>query len=61
MVEKEKFKKSLKPELLERNMASEVKFMKKKEPLKKQDWTKFIGIIDSDELSDAVEEHDLID
>jgi len=61
MVEKETVKKSLEPELLERIMASEVKEMKKKKPLKKHDWTKFIGIIDSDEPSDAVEEHDLID
>lgn len=58
MVEKENSKR-MDPKLMERVMASNTFLMKKKE-LKKHDWSKLIGIINLDESSDCVKEHDTI-
>ena len=58
MVEKENSKR-MDPKLMERVMASNTILMKKKE-LKKHDWSKLIGIINLDESSDSVKEHDTI-
>ncbi|MHA1490760.1 MAG: hypothetical protein ACTSRI_14015 [Promethearchaeota archaeon] len=58
MVEKENYKKIIDTKLTERIMASKTLLMKKKK-IKKHNWSKLIGIIDLDESSDCVEEHDL--
>ena len=58
MVEKENSKQMV-PKLMERIMASNTLVIKKKK-LKKHNWSKLIGIIDLDESSDCVEDHDTI-
>ena len=58
MVEKENSK-QMDPKLMERIMASNTLVIKKKK-LKKHNWSKLIGIIDLDESSDCVEDHDTI-
>ena len=59
MVEKENSKKGLEPKLLEKIIAAKSHVMKKKK-IKKHNWLKLIGIVDLDEPSDAVKEHNLI-
>ena len=58
MVEKENSKR-MDPKLMERIMASNTLMIKKKK-IKKHDWSKLIGIIDLDESSDCVKDHDII-
>ena len=59
MVEKENSKRSLESKLIEKIMAAKSLVMEKKK-IKKHNWLKLIGIVDLDEPSDIVEEHDLI-
>lgn len=60
MVEKENSKKKhIETKLMERIIASKTSVMKKRK-IKKHDWSKIIGIIDLDQSSDCVKEHDLI-